>query len=132
MAVCSIADKAKAQFSQLCSQASEEWLQMFSSFDWNKERLDVFTIKSLDPKRNSKRSGVSFRLYLFYLMGNARVESCFSVNADMLVQNLKEESLIAQRRVYDSTVARGGFLNVNISTSNCMVLSAISDKFDEW
>ena len=28
-----------------------------------------FTIKSLDPKRNSKRSGVSFRLYLFYLMG---------------------------------------------------------------
>ena len=28
-----------------------------------------FTIKPLDPKRNSKISGVSFRLYLFCLMG---------------------------------------------------------------
>ena len=38
-----VADKAKAQFSQLCSRASEEWLQMFTSFDWNKELLDVFS-----------------------------------------------------------------------------------------
>ena len=28
-----VADKAKAQFSQFCSRASEEWLQMFTSFD---------------------------------------------------------------------------------------------------
>ena len=34
----------------------------------------------------------------------------------MLVENLKEESLIAQRRVYDSVVASGGVLNVNISS----------------
>ena len=40
----------------------------------------------------------------------------FFVNADMLVENLKEESLIAQRRVYDSVVASGGVLNVNISS----------------
>ena len=50
-----VADKAKAQSSQLCSQSSEEWLQLFTSFNWNKECLDVFTIKTLDPKRNSKR-----------------------------------------------------------------------------
>ena len=36
-----VADKAKAQFPQLCSRASEEWLQMSTSFDWNKEHLDV-------------------------------------------------------------------------------------------
>ena len=33
----------------------------------------------------------------------------------MLVENLKGESLIAQRRVYDSIVANGGVLNVNTS-----------------
>ena len=42
-----VADKAKAQFSQLCSRASEEWLQMLTSLDWNKERLDVFYHKAI-------------------------------------------------------------------------------------
>ena len=28
-----VAEKAKAQFSQLCSRASEEWLHMFTSFN---------------------------------------------------------------------------------------------------
>ena len=69
-----------------------------------------FTIKPFDLKRNSKRSGVSFRLYLFYLMG------MHVLSADMLVENLKEESLIAQCRVYDSVVASGGVLNVNITS----------------
>ena len=64
-----VADKTKAQFLQLCSRASEEWLQMFTSFDWNKERLDVFNHKAMGPKRNLKRAEVPFRLYLFYLMG---------------------------------------------------------------
>ena len=34
----------------------------------------------------------------------------------MLVGNLKEESLIAQRRVYDSIVASRGVSNVNITS----------------
>ena len=34
----------------------------------------------------------------------------------MLVENFKEESLIAQHRVYDSIVASGGVLNVNIKS----------------
>ena len=45
-----VADKAKAQFSQLYSRASEGWLQMFTSFDWNKERLDVFYHKAIGSK----------------------------------------------------------------------------------
>ena len=38
------------------------------------------------------------------------------MNADMLMENLKGKSLIAQRRVSDSIVARGGVLNVNITS----------------
>ena len=34
----------------------------------------------------------------------------------MLVENLNEESLIAQRGVYDSIVASGGVLIVNITS----------------
>jgi len=39
------------------------------------------------------------------------------VNADMLVDNLQEESLVAQRTVYDSLQASGGLIGVNIDKS---------------
>ena len=111
-----VADKAKAQFSQLCSRASEEWLQIFTSFVWNKERLDIFYHKAIGSKEEFKEIWSVFQIVFSLSHGNARVESDFSVNADMLVENLKEESLIAQRRVYDSVVASGGVLNVNITS----------------
>ena len=34
----------------------------------------------------------------------------------MLVENLKEVSLVAQRQVYDAIKAKGGILNVNITS----------------
>ena len=40
--------------------------------------------------------------------GNASVESGFSVNFDMLVENLHEDSLVAQRTVYDAVKSKGG------------------------
>ena len=109
-------DKAKARFSQLCSRSTEEWLQMFTSFDWNKEHLDVFYHKAIGSKEEFKEIWSVFQIVFILSHGNVRVESGVSVNADMLVENLKEESLIAQRRVYDSIVASGGVLNVNITS----------------
>ena len=50
-----VSDKAKAQSSQLCSQSSEEWLQMFTSFNWNKECLDVFYHKAIGSKEEFKK-----------------------------------------------------------------------------
>ena len=96
---------AVVQFSQLCSRASEEWLQMFTSFDWNQERLDVFCHKAIGSKKEFKEIWIVFQIAFILSHGNARAESGFSMNPDMLVENLKEESLIAQRRVYDQIVA---------------------------
>ena len=90
---------------------------MFTSFDWNKERLDVFYHKLIiGSKEEFKKIWSVFQIVFILSHGNARVESGFSVNADMLVENLKEESLIAQRRVYDLIVSSGGVLNVNITS----------------
>ena len=50
------------------------------------------------------------------MYGNARVESGFSVNRDMLIENFKKVSLVAQRQVYDAIKAKGGILNVNITS----------------
>ena len=111
-----VAEKIKEQLSQLCSRTSEEWLQIFTSFDWNKEHLDDFYHKAIGSKEELKEIWSVFQIVFILSHGNARVESGFSVNADMLVENLKEESLIAQPRVYDSIVVSGGVLNVNITS----------------
>jgi len=44
--------------------------------------------------------------------GNAPVEGGFSVNESLLVENAKEHSLVAQRRVYDAVACAGGPLKV--------------------
>lgn len=48
--------------------------------------------------------------------GNASVESGFSVNEDLLVENLQESSLINQRIVYDAIKFHDGPSNVKIDT----------------
>ena len=69
-----VANKPKAQFSQLCSQASGEWLQMFTSFDWNKERLDVFYHKAIGSKEEFKEIWSIFQIVFILSHGNARFE----------------------------------------------------------
>ena len=39
---------------------------------------------------------------------NASVESGFSINSGILVENLHEESVVAQRQVYDAVLDAGG------------------------
>ena len=45
--------------------------------------------------------------------GNAQVQSGFSVNGDILSENLQEESVVAQRQVYDGIHNQGGVLNID-------------------
>ena len=49
--------------------------------------------------------------------GNTTVESGFSINGDMLVENLHEESLVAQRVVYDAIQSAGGIKSIQIDRS---------------
>ena len=47
--------------------------------------------------------------------GNAYVEAGFSVNKDILVENLHQRSLVAQRMVFHSIKRSGGVLNIDIN-----------------
>jgi len=48
-------------------------------------------------------------------LGNASVESGFTVNSDILVDNLHKESLLARRILYDNIETGDGILKVVIS-----------------
>ena len=47
--------------------------------------------------------------------GNARMESGFSISKRFLQENMKNESLVAQRIAFDGTQHDGGYLKVKIS-----------------
>lgn len=63
--------------------------------------------------------------------GNATVERGFSVNDSLLVENLQERSLIAQRVVYDSIKAAGGVLNVEITREMLRSVNGASARYKE-
>ena len=47
--------------------------------------------------------------------GNGQVESGFAINKDLLNENIKKESLVAQRVVYDGVMQEGEILTVNVN-----------------
>ena len=44
------------------------------------------------------------------------IESRFSINSDALVEHLHENSIVAQRQVYDGICCQGGVLRVHASS----------------
>ena len=50
-------------------------------------------------------------------LGNAGVESGFSANEEMVVENMSESSLVAQRMVFDDVMNEGGISNVDVNRS---------------
>ena len=68
------------------------------------------------------------QLVLIVSQRNAGVETGFSVNGGILVENLKETSLVAQQQVCDAIICKAGVLNVEIT--NKMLLYVIQSNFN--
>ena len=61
--------------------------------------------------------------------GNACVESGFSANEEMLVENMSEGSFVAQRMVFHAVINEGGVSNVNV---NRKMLKFVSNALLEY
>ena len=48
--------------------------------------------------------------------GNTTVESGFSINSDVLVENLLEKSVVAQRQVYDEFITQEVFRKLTLQS----------------
>ena len=61
--------------------------------------------------------------------GNACVESGFSANEEMLVENMSESSFVAQRMVFRAVINEGGVSNVDV---NRKMLKFVSNALSEY
>ena len=92
-------DPADLQFQELCILATG--VPEFKNFDFYKERMGNFYVTILGEKPKFKELFIVVKLVCILSHENATVESDFSINSDVLVENLLEKSFVAQRQVYD-------------------------------
>ena len=123
--------KSKNQFSDLCAKASSDWSIKFQRFDRSSERLDDFYYNILDENKDFQELFLVIRLVLILSYGNACAESRFSINADILIKNLQEDSLVAQRIVYDAIHAAGGVTAVSIDKNMLVDARAAHRRYVE-
>ena len=76
------------------------------------ERLDMFYMSHLSRHVNLKEV---VKLVMISSHGNAGVESGFSTNEEMLVENMSEDSLEALKMVFNGVINKGGISNVDIN-----------------
>ena len=90
------------------------------------ERLDVFYMNHLSRHIQLR---VIVKLLMILSHGNARAESGFSANEQMLVENMSEGSLVARRMVFDGLMNEGAISNVDV---NRKMLKFVNNVHSEY
>ncbi|KAH8033686.1 hypothetical protein HPB51_015308 [Rhipicephalus microplus] len=103
------AERAHRSYVKVCSESSTR----LANFDRKKQRLD--TLWTNVCSQDHKELQFFVKLLSCLSHGNAVVERGFSVNKECLVENLKEDFLVAQRVVHDVVLAAGGIAQVDIT-----------------
>ena len=115
------ADRAKTYYQSLCARPSaQSVLKNFCQAD----RLDEFLMNLCRTQQSNDEFIKFIKIILCLSHGQASVERGFSVNKDLLVENLLEKSLVAQRIVKDHLRANhdGDFSKLKITKP--LILSA--------
>ena len=100
----SLADICKCQYSKLIRSVTKEYKPKFLSFDKSEQRLDEFLGNCVGNAPSFSELCNVFKILLIFSHGQAHVERGFSVNKQLLVENLHPYSLVAQRIVNDHMV----------------------------
>ena len=80
------------------------------------DRLDDFYVKLLSEFGGTTTDMMQvIKICLILSHGNARVESSFSINDNILETNMKEASVVAQRIAYEGIAKERGLLKVNVT-----------------
>ena len=122
----STSDAADLQIEELCLLATGA--PEFKNFDFYKERMDDFYVTILGEKPKFKELFNFVKLVCILSHGSA---TDFSINPDVLVENLLEKSGVAQRQVYDGIHHSGGVLKVDITKSKIKNVNISDSRYQE-
>lgn len=123
------ADNIKRSYKTLCKEPLFE--EAMTHFSCENQRLDDFWMDIIPNAADFEALRSFLKMVLILSHGNAFCETGFSINKEMLIENLSEESLVFQRRVYDSIQYHGGVTNIEISKSLIHFVRNARDTYQE-
>ena len=94
-------DNAKQDFELFIQTEVHQNKDEFSSFDKDKQRLDTFLSKYISQNADCVNLWKVCKMVFVLFHGQAGVKRGFSINKEILVENMQKESLISQRIVCD-------------------------------
>ena len=107
----SVGDEAKKEYDVFLDAAQHEHKDAFLSFSFKKDQIDKFLLSYLHENSNYKNLWKICIIIMTLSHGQSAVERGFSVNKELLVENLKKVSIVNQRIVYDHFIASEVKLN---------------------
>ena len=125
------ADRASLKYSDLCDMAQSSLNNQLKDFALSKDRLNEFYTSHLAEKKEFVDLFEVIKFVLVLSHGNAVVESGFSINSDVLVEHLKEESVVAQRQVVDGIQSSGGISEVVITPSMMSYVRSSHSRYSD-
>jgi hypothetical protein len=127
------AENAKKQYTLLT--VDEKVLPKLTTFKENHStddgRLDQLFSSTIGKDKKYMHLWDVIKLCFILSHGNAAVESGFSVNKNLLVENLLEDSLTSQRMVYDTVTAMGGVQHVVITRQLLISVRGSRKKYED-
>ena len=105
--------------------------EKFSNLNVSTDRLDELFSTYMNTHRYQKLFKV-VQLLLVLSHGQASVERGFSVNKELEVENLANQSLVAQRLMCDHINAVGGIFNVSITQPLLTSCSAARKRYERY
>ena len=113
------ADNAKSQYDEFVKFVHLHHKDEFLNFDLTKGRLDTFLRFYLSGKKEYEDLWSICIIIFIFSHGQSNIERGFSVNKEILVENMSKSSLIAQRIVYDCLKSEGIKCHEFSITSQC-------------
>ena len=95
-------------------------------------RVDEFFIRLMQGEEKYSQLLTVIKLIMVLSLGQTSVERGFSIKKQLEVENLKEESLVAQRIVCDHVRTAGGVMSVNISKPLLTSASMARHRYEQY
>ena len=127
------ADQAKQEYLKFMSSVVVTDKEKFLSFDQDKDRLDSFFGSLMQANADLFNLWKVCRIIFVLSHGQADVERGFNINGELLVENMKELSLISQRIVCDHfSACKNDLHNYQVDKKLLLSCKGARMKYDNY
>ena len=125
-------DSLALQYSEFLDLAIKGETSAFKEFNFKVDRLDVFLQKHIGSVSSLSKLWDLLRELLILSHGQATVERGFSVNRQVMIENMKEQTFIAQRTIHDHIQSIGGLGQLVVSRELLAAASAGRQRYSAY